>query len=624
MFKCNKGVTLIETLITILIVAILTMGIYKLIDFSIKVTTENKHRVAATTIANQKMEKVRNLPYSDVGTVAGIVNGVIFDNETVTQGGDIFQVNTFVKYEDDDFDGLDGAGDTIPTDYKSVTITVSWSTNFDNDSVINSSLIAPRGLETSAGGGTLFISVFNASGIPVEDAQIHIENNILNPIIDFDADTNSDGELIFYGAPTSTEAYEITVTKTGYSSAYTSERNGVNLNPTKPHSTVVEQQKTEVSFAIDFLANLNITTINQDLLENWQVNTDTTEEDQTNPDLDISSTGNMYFVWEDSRNGNDSKIYAGKYNTSGTSLWASDVIISSANNQVNPDIKVDSSENSYITWNDNSNGNQDAYLVKIDSSGNDLWGGSKKINTDASNKDQTHPQLFISEVGFTATTTVVWQDNRSDDWDIYATRIAENGDYIWSPDIKINTDATATNQYSPAITVDSSDNIYIVWTDERNGDQDIYAQKYDSSGNSYWVDDVRVNINIGPSAQGGSKIALNPSSNSAYGAWYDGRNDDLDVYASEIDLYGETNLIANVPLVISGAKRVGENPIIYKYSENHTTNAIGYVGLSSIEWDAYSIELQAGYTDYSIVMSDPVRPINLMPSDTIDVTIYLD
>ena len=79
--KKQNGFTLVESLITILVMSILFLGVYKLIDFSIKITGDNKHRMAATVIANQKMELIRNLPYSDVGTVSGMVNGVIQNNE---------------------------------------------------------------------------------------------------------------------------------------------------------------------------------------------------------------------------------------------------------------------------------------------------------------------------------------------------------------------------------------------------------------------------------------------------------------------------------------------------------------------------------------------------------------
>ncbi|MEA2088896.1 MAG: prepilin-type N-terminal cleavage/methylation domain-containing protein [Patescibacteria group bacterium] len=737
--KKQNGFTLIESLITILVMSILFLGVYELIIFSIKITNDNKHRMAATIISNQKMEIIRNLPYNDIGTVSGMVNGVIQNNEIVQQGGNIFNINTFVKYEDDAFDGIsttEGGTDTIPTDYKSVRIRVSWTGGFQEKNVVAYTIISQRGIETSAGGGTLAILVYDANGLPVNSADVLVQNNIVAPVIDFSAQTNAQGKLIFYGAPTSTEAYRITVSKTGYSVSSTTDRTLENPNPTKPHASVIEDWKTEITFYIDKVSNLNITTIKQDLLDNWLINTDGSGENQIHPDFAVDPLGNLYFVWEDYSNTSDSKIYSQKYDLTPVKLWAVDKIVSSANKQINPSIASDSVGNFYITWNDDRNGNQDSYLIKTDSDGNDLWTGDKKINTDAGNEDQINPQVAISKIDTTATSTVVWQDNRNSNWDIYAQRFDSDGNNLWtndlkanndgattdqhSPtlaidstdniyviwtderngnkdiyaqkydasgsklwgasdlkvnndgtatdqysaniaidssnniyivwtdernsnkdiyiqkydasgsklwgasDLKANNDGTLTNQHSPDLAIDSSDNIYIIWTDERNGNKDIYAQKYDSDGNKLWTNDLRVNINVGNSDQDNPEIIINPFDGKAYACWQDNRDGNYDVYASPVEPYGSISYIANVPVTITGAKKIGENPIIYKYTVDQTSDSNGEINLVNIEWDSYTVELQTGYSGHSIIMSDPSIPINLLPDETQELILYLE
>ena len=734
----RRGFTLVEVIITVLIVSILTLGIYRLIDYSLKITADNKHRVAATVISNQKLERIRNLPYDSVGTVAGLVTGVLQDSEIIVQGTNSYSVNTFVKYEDDAFDGTDSASggtDDVPTDYKIINISVGWVGPFGPKTVVSSTIISPRGLEADTGGGTLQISVFDANGLPVDSASVHVENNLTTPVINFNSVTNASGLLAFYGAATSTEGYEISITKTGYSKSSTTPRSLVNPNPTKPHASVFEDQKTEISFAIDLLSDLTIRTINQDLLDNWQINTDVGGDNQTMPDIGIDSNGNFYFVWQDYRGGSDAKIYAQKYDPTKAPDWTEDEVIGTANGQINPTIAVDSTGNLYIAWNDNSNGNQDSYLVKTDNAGNDLWGGPKKINTDGGSKDQTNPSLALTEFGGVATTTLVWQDNRSDNWDIYIQKIDQDGTYtwgaeklvntdasgtdqyyptvitddndnayiiwtdersgtnkdvyaqkydtngnkIWTNDLKINTDGGATDQYSPVIDIDSSGNLYFAWTDERNSNKDVYAQKYDTNGNkiwtndlkintdggatdqyspdiaidcnddiyfawtderngdsdiyagfydldgiSQWAADIRININTGSSNQSSPRLTINPNTCDAYACWYDERDGEYDIYASKVGSYGGSLNIANVPVTIISEKRVGENPIIYKYNETYSSDGGGSINLTDIEWDAYSIELEAGYSDYSIVMSEPTRPFYLPPNESREIILYLE
>ncbi|MBA3047427.1 prepilin-type N-terminal cleavage/methylation domain-containing protein [Candidatus Falkowbacteria bacterium] len=738
MRKNNLGFSLIEVLVSSVIIAILTLSIFNLIIYSLKVTGDNKLRMAAATIANQKMEYVRSLPYNNVGTTSGIPFGIIPVNETVNVNNGVFFVNTLVEYEDDPFDGIEDGmpDDLLPTDYKEVRIRVSWNGPFGFKNVSVFTKIAPRGMETNAGGGTLSILVFDASGMPVATSSAHIENNLLNPAINFDIETNSDGKISLPGAPESIEGYEITVTKAGYSTSSTTARTVDNPNPTKPHATVLEGEKTEISFAIDLLSDLNIYAVAANLPQNWQVNTDETGENQINSRLVIDSSGYIYIVWQDYRDSSSSRIYAQKYDSGGNAQWLPDDIkISDANKQVLPDIMVDSAGDLYICWNDDSPGNEEVYLDKRNSAdGSDAWIGAERVDTLADAKDQTNGRMSLSEILSVPEITVVWQDNRNTDldifmqrydaarnelwipeisvnanpadgtnqyepeitadsadnlyvawtdsrngdlniygakhdtigsalwaadllintdggatdqyspdiaidsadnayivWtderngnpDIYAQKYDADGNVLWASDLLINTNADLTSQYSPAIAIDSLDNIYIVWTDERNGNPDIYAQKYDADGNNLWSEDVRLNIDLGTSAQYNPDVTINPVNNVPYASWEDDREDDFDIYATPFDNYGTETPIANAPINIQGAKKIGEDPVIYKYSQNFSTNGSGIISISNIEWDSYTLTLPDGYSAYAIIMSEPLQPTDLPPDSVVEVKLYL-
>lgn len=739
--KITSGFTLIEGLVTILITSMLLLAIFQLIDYSIKVTADNKNRVVATVIAEQQLEMIRSLPYSSVGTVGGLITGTIPDNQVIVRGTDNYNVNILIKYADDPYDGTLVAGtDSLPTDYKTIDIRVSWSGSMGSKSIATSTIVSPRGLETSDGGGALEILVFDANGTPISSADVHIENNLLSPVINFDDQTDSSGKLILYGAPVSVSGYEISVSNgNDYSKSSTSPVTIANPVPTIPHASVYEDTKTDISFSIDRLADLTIKTVSATLPNNWAISTYSESGDQTNPAMSIDGSGNFYFVWEDDRVGSNGKIYGQKYDDTKNNVWPDDdITIETANNRSNPVIVSDLAGNQYIAWDDGSTGNRDVYYVKYGPGGTELWGGAKKLNTEAGSKDQTNPKIALTEFGTNSTSTVVWQDNRANNLDIYAQKYYEDGEPVWIDGTKerlINSDGTNTdqydpqvvtdtddniyivwtderngnqdiyaqkynqdgekqwlndiqvnnnsseNQYSPAIAIDSSNNlyitwtdernvnkdifaqkidengvrdviwndnkkintdstttnqsessiainntgdIYIAWTDERNGDEDIYAQKYDTNGNPIWPTDTRININTGNSSQSDPQITINPTDGTAYVTWNDNRNGEFDVFASPIEPYGISTNIVSVPVQVTGDKQIGDNPIIYKYNNVHTSNASGTILLNDIEWDIYTLALQAGYTDYEIIMTSLPNPLELNPTDNIEIILYLE
>jgi len=731
----NKGFSLVEVLVSTLIVSAMTVSVFSLFIYSLNITADNKLRVAAIMIAEQKMEYIRNLPYDDVGNISGPVYGVIPNNETITSNGK-FLVDTHVRYIDDDYDGTQGGtpDDSMENDYKLVRVRVSWDGPLGHKSISDFTNLSPHGVETNIGGGTLEISVFNASGTPINMADVHIENNNISPVLSLDAQTNASGILSIPGATTSVESFEITVTKgINYSTDYTSDRNATNVNPTKPHATVIENQKTEISFAIDLLSSLTIQTLTADIPHKWQVAKNSTD-DQINSRIVFDNNGFVYNVWQDYRQTGKPKILAQKFNTTGTAQWPIDIVIANATDSVLPDIKVDSAGNLYAAWHDIDIGNEEVYILKLDSlDGSTIWGGSK-ITTATVNKDQENIRLTLLDKNPKATSTVVWQDNRSGNWDLYVQQFDyDNGDYVfdlgnpvsgieikvndttdssnqvdpvivsdsndnfyiaWTDDRngnldiywnKFNSDGVSlwgntqlisntANQYSPEISIDSSDNIYVVWTDERNGNPDIYTQKFDSSGAplwgsemrvntdtgttpqylaslaidslddiyyvwtdernenkdifgqklnssgvSYWTDgDVRANLDMGQTDEYNPYITINPVNDDPFVSWQSDQNGDLNIYMSKFgEITGEV-IKTGIPVILHGEKRIGENPVIYKFDETYP-NPTGTITIDNIEWDSYTAT-----STTNIIFTNPTIPFHIEPNTSQTLKIYVE
>ncbi len=256
--KKQKGFTLVETLVGVGVLMIIIIGLYGAFQLGLKVVAQSKARITATALANQKIEIAKNLPYSQVGTVSGIPSGSITETENITRNGVEYTVKTTVGYVDDEFDGTAPA-DVLPNDYKIVRVKVTWP-GFLGGELNLVTNVTPQGLETSEGGGNLLISVFDALGAAIPQANINIVNDETDPVISVNYQTNNDGQYLVAGAPSSTAAYQITITKSNYSTDKTYGTEEV-INPEKPHTTVIEGRLTEISFSIDQESTFNIRTL---------------------------------------------------------------------------------------------------------------------------------------------------------------------------------------------------------------------------------------------------------------------------------------------------------------------------------------------------------------------------
>ncbi|MBD3282032.1 MAG: prepilin-type N-terminal cleavage/methylation domain-containing protein [Candidatus Portnoybacteria bacterium] len=257
----KKGFSLIETVITIAIAAIVIIGVFSVLQSNIQLSGRNMARVGAVSLVNKRMEMLRNLSYEDVGTTGGIPSGDIPQEEFFNLNNINYLIKTFVQYVDDSTDGVgDDDENGITADYKRTRVEVSWDFRNQSDSVIAISNFAPKGIESIEGGGTLSISVFNAEITPVPGANVHIVNNDISPIIDINVQANDQGKVVFPGSP-SVVKYEVVVSKDGYNSAQTYDANSENPNPSPGHLTILEGKTIDVSFEIDFLSSLTINTL---------------------------------------------------------------------------------------------------------------------------------------------------------------------------------------------------------------------------------------------------------------------------------------------------------------------------------------------------------------------------
>lgn len=252
--------TLIEVVVALCIFVVALSGLYSLIVISSRVSTDSRARLDATALANERVEMIRNLPYDDIGTSAGIPSGTLLQSEVVTVNNIHYTITIDVRYVDDPFDGTLGGplNDPFNTDYKRVRIEVGWLNMLNHIPVILVTDATPKGVENNDVGGTLILTAFDANGNPVPSPAVHIFNDDVVPAVNINTTMDANGRYVLPGMPVAQETYDISVTKAGYSTSTTYPVSAGNPNPTPPAASIFAGTVTQLSFTIDLLGALTI------------------------------------------------------------------------------------------------------------------------------------------------------------------------------------------------------------------------------------------------------------------------------------------------------------------------------------------------------------------------------
>jgi hypothetical protein len=260
-------------------------------------------------------------------------------------------------------------------------------------------------------------------------------------------------------------------------------------------------------------------------------------QDQQVPQITYDGFGNTVIVWTDDRDNPAGDIYVQKLDYRGVSLWTSNGVAACtfSSSKHTPAIITDNAGGVYIAWSDYrgaSGTRSDIYAQRIDPDGNLNFDAGVGLAVSTAVENQTYPRLAA---GAANDCFITWYDNRSGINNIYAQRIRSGGSLAWATD-GILIAGTPEDQLVPEIVTDNSDGSIIIWTDGRNGNIDIYAQRIDSTGTVLWTANgapvcthliSQTDILLAPDGSGGAFIA-----------WSDNRTGNFDVYAQHINSSG--------------------------------------------------------------------------------------
>jgi uncharacterized protein YjdB len=222
---------------------------------------------------------------------------------------------------------------------------------------------------------------------------------------------------------------------------------------------------------------------------------------------------NTGLFWRDSR-GNPS-IYFVRYDSTGTALDTTGKAVQAATtgSQQTPAATADLGGNTLVVWADTRGGsNNDVYAARVDlSTGTTLDASGIAISSGAN--DQLVPA--VASNGSVA--LVVWQDLRNGNFDIYGALVNSSGAIV-ANDIAVSVGTGA--QDAPAVTWDpTSSQFIVIWQDNRSGTFEIMGARVDATGAV--LDSAGVGPLVS-SAAGQDSAAIASSATESLAIWHDG------------------------------------------------------------------------------------------------------
>lgn len=263
--------------------------------------------------------------------------------------------------------------------------------------------------------------------------------------------------------------------------------------------------------------------------------------DQCHPDLALAFDGTLYVVWQDNRKGHWN-IYLSVSTDSGRTFSKETAVADVDNNQTAPAVVVDGASPGrvYVAWQDDRNGNQDIYVAHS----TNAFAGSTVTRVTTNTADQTEPDMAV---GADDTVYLVWTDRRNGQADLYAA--ASNASWANVPLV-----TGAGDQTSPALAVTpGGSTVHLLWVNRVSGDADVYYASFNDLPSS-----PLSGVNIIDDTSGADQVAPSIACNSAgkvFACWQDDRN--IGAYGTDTDLYFTelSNGAVKTNVLLSGSAR---------------------------------------------------------------------
>jgi hypothetical protein len=242
----------------------------------------------------------------------------------------------------------------------------------------------------------------------------------------------------------------------------------------------------------------------------------------------VARGNTVYLAWEDTRTTMFDVYY--KRSTDGGLTWGTDTqLTSDAAESGAPSLAIDG-EKLHLVYGTNRHGINNWEVYYRNFIGAD-WGSEVRLTSDE-NGDSRFPVVAASD----SVVHVVWWDDRDDpkdrtgyppieptgNYEVYYKRSTDGGT-TWGPDTRLTFDNSLS--MDPTIVAAGRD-VYVVWSDNRDGNYEIYF-KQSNNGGATWSGDVRLTNN--PSKSYYPSVAVDGAGN-VHVIWTDERDGNREVY----------------------------------------------------------------------------------------------
>ena len=164
------------------------------------------------------------------------------------------------------------------------------------------------------------------------------------------------------------------------------------------------------------------------------------------------------------------------------------LIVENDNQQKMPVIAQDGSGGAYLAWADGRDGFTKIYAQRIDNAGEFHWEIGGVALCPGMESWQQYPLIISDNLGGAI---VIWSDYRNGNYDLFAQKIDEHGNIQWSTEGVVICTAPSDEYNCLSCAHDGAGGVIVTWWDMREGSgiRHIYAQRISANGVVEWAVD---------------------------------------------------------------------------------------------------------------------------------------
>jgi hypothetical protein len=319
------------------------------------------------------------------------------------------------------------------------------------------------------------------------------------------------------------------------------------------------------------------------------------------------SSNNIHVAWQDDTPG-EFEIYYQR-STNGGSSWTQKRLSWNVGWSANPAIAVDSGNHVHVVWDDLTPGSEEIFY-RMSTNGGANWAAVKRLTW--SSGSSLRPAVAVDS---SDNLHLVWQDEASSNFEIYYKKSTDGGSTWTTKRLCWNSGSSLR----PSIAVDSSDTIHVVWRDNTSGNDEIYYKK-SANGGVTWIA-KRLSWSTGLSI---APVVATDSGNNIHVFWYDSSPGNWEIYHKRSTnsggtWLGTTRLTWNTGSSIRPAVAVdASNNIHLAWEQEISTNLEIFYKRSTnggSNWTTKRLSWNSGSSQYPAIATDLGNNIHVVWKD---------